>query len=193
MPVPANFDCVLSFQNNELHHVGSVSSICPYCEKASAFAVKSYINNRNKQGQEIRLIIECNYAPSHEQSFVFLKIPLGTWQLKPTDFFYIYPSRDIKPRHAAVPIDIGENWEEAQKAMAAGAVKAAAVMCRRVLYGVLLNKSCTLYPLKDGMKQLITQNRLPAIFDGWLPAIKDDGHDAAHPDRALAVSIENII
>ena len=66
-------------------------------------------------------------------------------------------------------------------------------MCRRVLYGVLLNKKCPLQPLKDGVKQLITQERLPAIFDNWLPAIRDDGHDAAHPDRALAVSTDNII
>jgi len=30
------------------------------------------------------------------------------------------------------------------------------------------------------------------MFDQWLPAIQDDGHDAAHPDRALNVSAENI-
>jgi hypothetical protein len=26
-----------------------------------------------------------------------------------------------------------------------------------------------------------------------LPAIKDDGHDGAHPDRALHVSVENLM
>jgi hypothetical protein len=77
--------------------------------------------------------------------------------------------------------------------MEAGAVKAAAVMCRRVLYDVLIDKKCKLKPLKDGARQFITENRLPGIFDSWLPAITDDGHDAAHPDRALTVSTDNII
>jgi Domain of unknown function (DUF4145) len=75
----------------------------------------------------------------------------------------------------------------------ASAVKAAAVMARRVLYGVLLDKGCKLNPLHEGIKDLIAKQRLPAMFDDWLPAIKDDGHDAAHPDRALNVSPENIV
>jgi len=65
-------------------------------------------------------------------------------------------------------------------------------MFRRVLYGVLLDKKCTLAPLRKGLEELIASERPPKIFDKWLPAIKDDGHDAAHPDRALQVSAENI-
>jgi hypothetical protein len=76
--------------------------------------------------------------------------------------------------------------------MQASALKAAAVMLRRVLYDVLIDKGCKLYPLKEGLKELIQNQRLPAIFDEWLPAIKEDGHDAAHPDRALEVSTENV-
>ncbi len=30
------------------------------------------------------------------------------------------------------------------------------------------------------------------IFDQWLLAIRDDGHDAAHPYRALIVSEDNV-
>ena len=76
--------------------------------------------------------------------------------------------------------------------MQSSAPKATAVMLRRVLYGVLLDKKCKLHPLKAGLGQLIATCRLPAIFDEWLPAIKDDGHDGAHPDRALQVSAENV-
>jgi hypothetical protein len=76
--------------------------------------------------------------------------------------------------------------------MQAIAPKAAAVMLRRVLYGTLIDKNCKLHPISDGLKQLIAEQRLPAVFDDWLTAIKDDGHDGAHPDRALQVSIENI-
>jgi len=66
------------------------------------------------------------------------------------------------------------------------------MMLRRVLYGVLLDKECKLQPLQAGMQELISGQRLPAVFDDWLSAIKDDGHDAAHPDRALKVSTENV-
>lgn len=90
------------------------------------------------------------------------------------------------------PPQIAEDWIEAQKAMQSSALKAAAVMCRRVLYDTLLDKGCKLHPLHDGLAELIKDHRLPAIFDQWLPAIKDDGHDAAHPDRALQVSSNNI-
>ncbi len=76
--------------------------------------------------------------------------------------------------------------------MEAGAPKAAAVMCRRVLYGVILDKKCKEHPLHEGLNQLIQTQRLPAIFDEWLPAIKDDGHDAAHPHRALEIDPDNI-
>jgi len=65
-------------------------------------------------------------------------------------------------------------------------------MIRRVLYGVLMDKRCKLKPLREGLEELIRNERLPRIFDEWLPAIKDDGHDGAHPDRALCVQVENI-
>jgi hypothetical protein len=38
-----------------------------------------------------------------------------------------------------------------------------------------MDKGCKLKPLKDGVKQLITQKRLPKMFDDWLMAIHDDG------------------
>jgi hypothetical protein len=104
----------------------------------------------------------------------------------------MHPSRAIDPTHPGVPKHIAEDWTEAQKAMEAGARKAAAVMCRRVLYGAILDKKCKEHPLNEGLKQLIQEQRLPAIFDDWLPAIKDDGHDAAHPHRALEISPENV-
>lgn len=81
---------------------------------------------------------------------------------------------------------------EAQKAFEVGATKAAAVMCRRVLYGVLLDKQCKEHPLHEGLQELGQQARLPGIVEEWLNEIKDDGHDAAHPHRALSVPAENV-
>jgi hypothetical protein len=108
------------------------------------------------------------------------------------DPFIMYPSKSTGPAHPSIPAAVADDWKEAQIALESGAPKAAAVMFRRVLYSVLLDKGCTLFPLKDGLVSLIKNERLPAVFDEWLPAIRDDGHDAAHPDRALHVSPINV-
>jgi hypothetical protein len=104
----------------------------------------------------------------------------------------MYPSKDVDLSHPGVPTLVSEDYREAQKCLADSSSKAAAVMFRRVLYSVLIDKGCKLHPIREGVEQLIKQERLPAIFDDWLPAIRDDGHDGAHPDRALQVSTENI-
>jgi hypothetical protein len=105
----------------------------------------------------------------------------------------VYPRRKIDEVHKAIPIAVGEDWVEAQKAFNEGAIKGAAVMCRRVLYGVLLDKKCKEHPLHDGIAELVAQARLPQVVEHWLGEIKDDGHDAAHPFRALIVPAENIV
>jgi hypothetical protein len=118
-------------------------------------------------------------------------LPGSVWQGTPTGLF-THPSGSIAPPHPSFPPEIADDYLEAQRSMVGGNPKATAVMLRRVLYGILMDKGCTLRPLKTGVQELINNQRLPAIFDDWLPAIQDDGHDAAHPDRALKVSTENV-
>jgi hypothetical protein len=86
----------------------------------------------------------------------------------------------------------GADWVEAQKTFDEGALKAAAVMCRSVLYGVLLHKKCKEHPLHEGIAELVAQARLPQVVEQWLGEIKDDGHDAAHHYRALSVPAKNV-
>jgi hypothetical protein len=105
----------------------------------------------------------------------------------------VVPTGSIELPHPSIPAEIVEDWMEAQRSAADGNPKAAAVMLRRVLYGVLIDKACKLKPLREGVQQLIAQERLPKVFDDWLPAITDDGHDGAHPDRALKVSPDNVV
>jgi Domain of unknown function (DUF4145) len=193
MPPPKDFSCHLLRPNGPVNGLNSVRAICPYCNTASTFEIKSHVVNvLVNAGTEMRIVIECNYAPCGRQSFVFLRLAQGAISLHSTESFFMYPSRAISPRHPALPVAIAEDWEEAQKAIEAGIVKAAAVMARRVLYGVLLAKGCKLRPLTEGCQELITKERLPAMLDSWLPAITEDGHDAAHPDRSLNVSSTNI-
>jgi hypothetical protein len=68
----------------------------------------------------------------------------------------------------AIPPAVGEDWVEAQKAFNEGALKAAAVMCRTVLYGILLDKRCREHPLHEGIAELVAQARLPRwSSNGW--------------------------
>ena len=140
----------------------------------------------------MHLCLECNYSGCKKTSYVLTGVNRNLKRQQAEDPFLMYPSRGIEPAHPSVPTEIADDWMEAQRSMAAPAPKAAAVMARRVLYGVLMDKGCKLHPLRKGLEELIAKQRLPAIFDDWLPAIKDDGHDAAHPDRALQVSKENV-
>jgi hypothetical protein len=194
MSIPEDFTYTLHRQGTILHSVSGVRAICPYCRNASTFTVKGcfFREGRGEVRTQVRLILDCNYLECKQVVFVFIEMDHGAGALDPENTFYMYPSRAIAPRHAAVPVKIAADWEEAQRAADAGAMKAAAVMLRSVLYGVLLDKHCTLSPVRQGLQELIDDQRLPVIFDEWLPAIKDDLHEGSRPDRALNVSAENL-
>ena len=194
MSIPADWSIVYHWNvsTNTLQGVSDARAICPCCKIASTFTVDGQHFYREGDKTVVHLVLRCNYAKCKRAMYVRTSnIPNRTIN-NPSDDFFMYPSRAVDDPHPGIPVPISEDWAEGQKAMQASAPKAAAVMFRRVLYGILLDKGCKLHPLRDGMAQLIATQRLPAIFDEWLPAIKDDGHDAAHPDRALHVSAENV-
>jgi len=140
------------------------------------------------------ILLRCNSAACRKTLYVetSTKVFPGLVKSHAEDPYVVHPSRAIEPPHPSIPADIADDWLEAQRSSVGGNPKATAMMLRRVLYGILLDKRCRLRPLKDGVQDLITGQRLPAVFDDWLPAIQDDGHDAAHPDRALKVSTDNV-
>jgi hypothetical protein len=196
MATPKDWLITYNFNNNATHLGGviDVRGVCPHCRIATTFHVRSTQDDRDGPRSKVYLVLLCNYTPCRKTVYLetsVLAIP-GVTHSSPQDPFFLHPPGTIEPAHASVPTEIADDWLEAQRSLAGGNPKAAAVMLRRVLYGVLINKGCRLHPLRDGMQDLITGQRLPAVFDEWLPAIRDDGHDAAHPDRALNVSTENV-
>ena len=193
MPPPADWSIRYNRNTpNQIKDIGEIRAICPWCLIASTFAIKSQYIRQGETEASVHLVIECNHSRCRRNVYVYTTALNG--QINPThmDAFYMHPSRATTPPHTSIPPSIAEDWLEGLKSLNASAPKAAAVMFRRVLYGVLIDKHCPLHPIHDGLKKLVAQERLPAIFDRWLPAIKDDGHDAAHPDRALQVNAENI-
>jgi hypothetical protein len=197
MAVPKDWSISISFVNQvQANSVSDARAICPHCGNASTFAIRAqyFVTAKGQQLTDIHLFLECNYATCRKAIYVYTACRPAAEGGQTQDMpFFMYPSRAIGPPHPGVPTNIADDWAEAQRTMQASAPKAAAVMLRRVLYGVLIDKGCKLHPLHEGLIALITTCRLPAIFDEWLPAIKDDGHDGAHPDRALQVSTENVI
>ena len=193
MTIPADWS--IGYEDNgrgdiKLH---DPRGVCPHCHNPSTFKITRSVNDYREFNHFVYSILQCNSASCC--GFVFIASSVSqNLQIAPaTDLFHVYPPHTIDKPHIAIPEFIAEDWIEAQKAMEAGAPKAAAVMCRRVLYDAILDKKCKERPLIEGLKQLIEEQRLPRIFDNWLPAIMDDGHDAAHPHRALEVDPTNIV
>lgn len=194
MAVPRDWSINIAFASGgQVSNVSDPRAICPHCATASTFSVRGQlIESAGAQSLiDIHLFLQCNYTRCRKLLYVCTACRFAAQQTPDMPFF-MYPSRAIAPPHPSIPASIADDWAEAQRTMQASAPKAAAVMLRRVLYGVLIDKKCKLHPLHEGLTALITSCRLPAIFDEWLPAIKDDGHDGAHPDRSLQVSTENV-
>jgi hypothetical protein len=197
MPIPADWNIIYNWENDSTLSVKDPRGLCPYCRNLSTFAIQAEVliphwRMHNVDPFWIHLILKCNSISCSKSVYVLTSISRDLQMDRIHDYFFMHPSRTIAQAHPAVPKTIADDWTEAQKVMETGAQKAAAMMCRRVLYGVILDKKCKEHPLHEGLKQLIQEQRLPAIFDDWLTAIKDDGHDAAHPHRALEVDPENI-
>lgn len=193
MAVPKDWSIRLQNANGNISVVGDARAICPHCRNASTFAIRGQWLVANPASTDVHLFLECNYGACKKIVYVYTSVNRSVFEQHSGDPFFMYPSRAVDALHPGIPVQIADDWAEAQRATQACAVKAAAVMCRRVLYGVLMDKNCKLHPLHEGLRELIQGQRLPAIFDEWLPAIKDDGHDAAHPDRVLQVSTDNLM
>jgi hypothetical protein len=206
MSIPADWKMEVEWLGDGTLKYQDPRGICPWCRVPSTFLIRASVvlpqprRTANTSIYQFHLILQCNSVSCSKTSYAYLEVSsimhpnrLETLNLDHQNGeFFTYPLRGIAPKHPAIPAAVAEDWVEAQKAMQAGAPKAAAVMCRRVLYGAILDKKCKPFPLMDGVKQLIAQERLPSIFDNWLTAIKDDGHDAAHPDRALQIDPTNV-
>ena len=197
MPFPVGWYAQYYYEQSDARLVSGVSHVrmvCPYCENASTFTTKAQDFERLPGDKvEVRLVIQCNFVGCQRHTFLLFTGNEGNYRrFALSGDFFMHPLRGVDVVHESIPTAIAEDWREALRALGASAPKAAAVMFRRVLYGVLIDKNCTLHPLRTGLEQLIAHQRLPAIFDEWLPAIRDDGHDGAHPDRALNVDEANI-
>jgi hypothetical protein len=189
MALPDDWEA--TFQSNVLT---AARMHCPHCQNASTFAVLYNLDVGDGHQLIVHAVLQCHYPQCRKVVYVQTSKPLhfAHDQRRDVDWLTIFPKRRIDIVHKSIPAPVAEDWIEAQKAFNENAVKAAAVMCRRVLYGVLLDKKCKEHPLHEGIAELVAQARLPHVVEQWLTEIKDDGHDAAHPFRALNVPVENV-
>jgi hypothetical protein len=139
------------------------------------------------------VVLRCNNPKCKQSVFAKLTKHPNMNTQDTNDFVEYFPAGPPPLAHKALPNPVAEDWVDAQKDFTAGSMKSAAVMCRRVLYGVILDKKCKEHPLHEGIAQLVSLVRPPTIVEEWLTEIKEDGHDAAHPSRALDVPSENVV
>src|ERR1019366_7154733 len=189
MPLPDHWEAY--FHENRLHNV---YMRCPHCDIPSTFAVS--LTALDQEGAKFisHALLQCNAPRCRKRTYVVTtkNIQQEADQNRQDDSVTIYPSGPEPTAHKSIPGRIAKDWIEAQKSFNVGATKATAMMCRRILYGIILQKKCPEHPLHTGIQQLCSQERLPSIVEKWLTEIKEDGHDAAHPSRALDVPDENI-
>jgi Domain of unknown function (DUF4145) len=181
-----------NFNQNALLHV---SMDCPYCNRPSTFAPQAQTTWNGPNGRTVYgAIIKCNSPACHRRVYVeTTKHGQHGAQEPLVDTLDYYPFGRPPTAHESIPKSVGNDWVEALKAMNVGAITAAAVMCRRVLYGVILDMKCKEHPLQEGIAELAAKIRPPMIVEEWLKEIKEDGHDAAHPSRALSVPADNVL
>jgi len=186
---PSFGDWEVTFTNNMPHFAVGV---CPHCDIATTMPVKAAAMSRFEDGYfSYHVVVQCSVPKCGELTYLMFR-PHPNPNTDEVKVLELVPSGKIKEPHQAIPKAVAADWIEAQKALSVGAIKAAAVMCRRVLYGVLLDKKCKEHPLHQGIEELIQKENMPPIVREWLNEIKDDGHDAAHPYRALDVPAENV-
>jgi hypothetical protein len=190
MPLPDHW--LAYFHENRLHNV---YMNCPHCERPSTFAVTLIAHETVANVTSHHAILHCNSVTCRKRTYVITtkNAAQRIEQDRHNDSLILYPSAQEPTHHTSIPKPIGKDWIEAQKTFNVGATKATAMICRRILYGVILDKKCPEHPLHEGIKHLCAKERLPSIVEKWLGEIKDDGHDAAHPSRALDVSDENVV
>lgn len=182
-------DWKADFTNNQ---VSGVHLICPHCQIATTFSTAACTMDQQANVQFFYAILRCNHAACRRYVYVATTKASNFSHQTSAEALTIFPPGPAPKAHQAVPTPIGQDWIEAQVAYSNGAAKAAAVMCRRVLYGVLLERKCKEHPLHEGISELLAKEKLPGIVEEWLGEIKEEGHDAAHPSRALTIPAENV-
>ena len=135
MPIPEDWNIHLEWAPpNGWLKVEDPRGMCPYCRKPSTFAVETFVavphyRKLNISKFWLHFIVRCNSISCAMTSYVKMSFGAELILDREEDDFFVDPSRTIAPLHPAVPAPISQDWVEAQKAMEAGAPKAAAVMC----------------------------------------------------------------
>ena len=148
MPIPKGWSVQFQRPNANIVNVADPRAICPHCASASTFQVMFQNVEMNGPVARFHLVMRCNYAACKKVVIVDSSVDMGVGHQQTSDPFFMYPSGAIEPPHPGVPVNIADDWVGAQRSFQASAPEAAAVMLRRVLYDVLLDKGCKLHPIK---------------------------------------------
>jgi hypothetical protein len=157
-----------------------VAIYCPHCHRHTALSPAPVEVDRGSQVgaiwqrgyEDVWWIGICNYC--------------GNPVLVHNDGYEIYPTPIPQPTDERVPESIRKDLDEAKACMQVNAFCAAAVMARRVIQQVAIDKGCTRGNLVDQINDLASNGIITSDVKEWATVVRWVGNDAAHPN-AIAV------
>jgi hypothetical protein len=93
--------------------------------------------------------------------------------------------------HQAVPSPIASAFQEAVQALSANCPRAAAVMARRTLEAITVDRGETTGPLAQRLNNLASKGQLHATLADWAKEVRLIGNVGAHFDPISDVSIDD--
>ncbi len=130
MPLPDHWEALITQQG-----LAHASMHCPHCDRPSTFTPVAQTTFQEGGRWLHHVILRCNNPKCQNAVYAITsKHPNAGAQERANDVLEYYPKGAPPTAHKSLPPAVAEDWVEAQKAINAGCTKAAAVMCRRVVW-----------------------------------------------------------
>ncbi len=95
----------------------------------------------------------------------------------------IYPYPLPSPSDSRIPEHIRNDLDEAKICFSINAFRASAIMSRRAMQSVCIDKGATKERLANQLHELASNGIITADLKEWADAVRWVGNDAAHPDK----------
>lgn len=159
--------------------MNKVSIYCPHCHQHTALSPAP-------------VKVERGYDEFHVAA-VWHKSYTDTWWMGVCNYcndpvlvlgegYTVYPIPIPQPTDKRVPEPIRRDLDEAKACMQVNAYCAAAVMARRVIQQLAIDKGCTTGNLVNQIEQLAANGVITADVKEWATVVRWVGNDAAHPN-----------
>lgn len=159
------------------------SIFCPYCHEHTNLTIQTQYT---VQPDEVKIplqyqIGECNGCG---KCVLVLRPTRSRAMASDLPIMKVYPNPLPSEISIIVPENIRNDINEARLCLSVGAFRGAAVLSRRALQVICLEKGSEKDKLVDQIDDLFTKNIITDDIKNWAHEIRYVGNDAAHPNDA---------